>query len=120
MFKKPVDIQQPWSKKYWGKKQKRTAGYELIARLGVFYKHSWLIFAREPKEGSDWMDFRLSVVGAITGRANYTFGWNGKRFAMGQDMRDIKEHRPLLFARFVEELQDKGFIDKDYELDEKI
>jgi hypothetical protein len=117
MFKEPkcIELKGTQHKHRWGRRVPADESYVFTGRLYQFYGHTWHIFAKPADTGSTWMNFRLSVVGSITGRANYKLGWNGERFAETYDLRALKEKRPKLFQRFCEWLKDEGYIDGSYE-----
>ena len=77
---------------YRGKKP-RTEGWEQIAVLEDDAR--WFVFVKDSPD-SEWITVKVVADGRVPFKANYWFGWNGKRFAQVQDTFAIMQRRPEL------------------------
>lgn len=55
----------------------------------------WYLYQREETEG-EWQNLKLAAQGRVLRKANYWFGWNGKRSNGARDWMTLTGHRPEL------------------------
>lgn len=85
-----------------GRKKKQvgiipTGNVTLVASTAGYH-----LFRLDDRSSIDWVNFKLVFAGKREHKANFSFGWNGERFAKCHDMDAMVEHYPELLE-FVSE-----------------
>jgi hypothetical protein len=55
----------------------------------------WYLYRNE-KTSAEWQNMKLAAQGKVTRKANYWFGWNGKRANNSRDWMTLGGHRAEL------------------------
>lgn len=71
----------------------RLPGWRIETAIGR--ETEWFVSIR-PDPSSRWASIKLHAAKPVRERANYLFGWNGRRFAENRDFKSLAETKPEL------------------------
>ena len=72
-------------------------GWALAGTVVSLEGDDWLVYVRRNPD-TEWQSIKVVSAERVPGRANYWFGWDGRRFSLVRDAQELDEQRDLLGA----------------------
>lgn len=92
---------------YRGQIPSADHGWNQVARLKCEDGFHWLVFEQRQGHSDSWVTIKLVAEDRAPRKANYWLALNRRtgQFGFARDFALMREHRPILHARFSEVLQ---------------